>query len=976
MQHKSECFANFVKFKLLVENQFTSNIKQLQSDGGGEYNSTQFQSFLTKHGIIHRKSCPHTSQQNGLAERKLRHILETGLTLLAHSHLSNRYWPDAFLTAVYIINRLPTPILQNTSPFFKLYNREPDYKRLRVFGCLCYPFLRPYGLHKLEYRSKPCIFLGYIHAGYKCLDPVTNKVYLSKHVIFDEESFPAQDQATSLLPSKINAQGDVPLFISLPIPLPSSLSTAPNLYASPSTPETSAPSSPETTSSPTSTISSPTVPNSTHPEIPALSPPSVVTHPPAPPIPPPTHSMTTRSRTGSLKPKDFSDFQLYHTSIPELEPVSYRKAAADPRWRAAMQLEYDALMSNVTWTLCPRPSHHNVIRNKWVFKIKKKADGSVERFKARLVAKGFDQQSGVDYTETFSPVIKASTIRVILALVVHFDWQIRQLDVSNAFLQGSLCEEVYMEQPPGFIDNVQPDFVCKLHKAIYGLKQAPRAWFTRLSNFLLDIGFQASLVDTSLFIYLQGSIQIYMLVYVDDILLTGTHPSVISAIIMKLQSEFPLKDLGPLHYFLGIQVTRTATGIHVCQTKYITELFHKANMHESKHSKSSCTSGSKLSKYDGIALPDPTTYRQVVGALQYCTLTRPEIAYSVNQLCQHMHAPSSTHWIAAKRVLRYLNGSPDHGLYYTKSNLQLNAFCDSDWAGCPDDRRSTSGFAVFLGDCLIAWSAKKQAVVSRSSTEAEYRSLSIATAELYWLRMLFKELKIFLSTPPVLWCDNVSALALASNPVFHARTKHIEVDYHFVREKVLNRDIIIKFISTQDQVADIFTKGLSSARFLALKVKLMVVPPPINLRGGVKGYQASMRSSAIQVRSIAESSEGLIAPSVAPSMCLEERRRDVRSCADSFAPSVAPSECLEERRRDVRTIADSFAPSVAPSECLEERRRDVRTIAHHKRSIALECKHCSRSCRKSNTQYGKILEISQSPLPARNVTLKVCRRKE
>jgi hypothetical protein len=181
-------------------------------------------------------------------------------------------------------------------------------------------------------------------------------------------------------------------------------------------------------------------------------------------------------------------------------------------------------------------------------------------------------------------------------------------------------------------------------------------------------------VDTSLFIYLQGSIQIYMLVYVDEILLTGTHPSVISAIIMKLQSEFPLKDLDSLHYFLGIQVTRTATGIHVCQTKYITELLHKTNMHESKHSKSPCTSRSKLSKYDGITLLDPTTYRHIVGALQYYTLTRLEIAYLVNQLCQHMHAPSSTHWIAVKRVIRYLNGSPNHGLYYTKSNLQLNAF--------------------------------------------------------------------------------------------------------------------------------------------------------------------------------------------------------------------------------------------------------------------------------------------------------------
>jgi hypothetical protein len=222
-----------------------------------------------------------------------------------------------------------------------------------------------------------------------------------------------------------------------------------------------------------------------------------------------------------------------------------------------------------------------------------------------------------------------------------------------------------------------------------------------------------------------------------------------------------------------------------------------------------------------------------VGALQYCTLTRPDIAYSVNQLCQHLHAPCSTHWTAAKRVLRYLQGTSDHGLFYTKGPLQLNAFCDSDWAGCPDDRRSTTGFAVFLGDCLISWSAKKQAVVSRSSTEAEYRSLSTTTAELFWLRMLFKELGIPLSVAPVLWCDNVSALALASNPVFHARTKHIEVDYHFIREKVLNRDIILKFISTLDQVADVFTKGLPSPRFLYLRSKLLVVSPPISLRGAV-----------------------------------------------------------------------------------------------------------------------------------------------
>jgi hypothetical protein len=207
-----------------------------------------------------------------------------------------------------------------------------------------------------------------------------------------------------------------------------------------------------------------------------------------------------------------------------------------------------------------------------------------------------------------------------------------------------------MEQPLGFIDKEHPDMVCKLHKTIYGLKQAPRAWFTRLSNFLLELGFKGSLVDTSLFIYVHENIQIYMLVYVDDILITGTHPRVIYSIIAQLQSEFPFKDLGTLSYFLGIQVTKDASGLHACQTKYISELLHKTHMTEAKPSKTPCTSGSKLSKLDGDLLDDPTIYRQVVGALQYCTLTRLEIAYSVNQLCQHMHAPSSTHWIAATDI--------------------------------------------------------------------------------------------------------------------------------------------------------------------------------------------------------------------------------------------------------------------------------------------------------------------------------------
>jgi hypothetical protein len=357
--------------------------------------------------------------------------------------------------------------------------------------------------------------------------------------------------------------------------------------------------------------------------------------------------MLTRSQTGHLKPKTFQDFHLYHTlkhpfrvlqaiQCP-LEPSTYRQAALKPEWLSAMQSEFDALISNKTWTLCPRPLHQKVVRNKWVFKVKQKPDGSIDRYKAQLVAKGFDQTCGVDYHETFSPVIKPATVRLILALAVQFDWHIKQLDVSNAFLHGFLDEEVYMEQPLGFIDPTHSDYVCRLHKSIYGLKQAPRAWFTRLSTALLELGFLGSQVDHSLFTYHVGTTHIFLLIYVDDIIVTSNYARSLDWLVDKLQANFAMKDLGPLHYFLGIQAIRTTNGLHLRQSKYAMDLLDRTHMDAAKPYGAPCLAGSKMSRFDGELLSDPTDYRHVVGALQYATLTRPDLAYSVNQLCQHMH---------------------------------------------------------------------------------------------------------------------------------------------------------------------------------------------------------------------------------------------------------------------------------------------------------------------------------------------------
>jgi transposase InsO family protein len=629
LAQKSDVFLSFVKFKALVENQFCTRIKQFQTDNGGEFVSKSFSDFLALHGIVHRRSCPHTAQQNGLAERKHRHLMEMGLSLLAQSHLPTTFWVDAFLHAAYIINQLPTPQLSNVSPFFKLFHRSPDYSLLRVFGCACYPLLRPYLPNKLTFKSKQCIFIGFSpnHKGYKCFDPVSQRVYLSRHVVFDETLFPAAQRSLSSIYPQNNMPNVSPAVIQLPdisstFPIPPTppTSTPPTLHHT--TPAHYVSSPPHPSITPPVHILPPTSPNTPLPTLPTnLSPlPSLLstpqdptTHFPTLSLPTPMsesgfsdlvstapvsslqvetlpttqnqassslqepHQMITRSKTGSLKPKNFGDYKVFYStkhpllalysSLTVAEPSCFSDAVKSPSWREAMNQEFDALLKNHTWSLCPLPPGRHPVRTKWVYKLKHKPDGSIERYKARLVAKGFDQRSGIDYTDTFSPVIKPSTVRVVLAIAVHFNWPIRQLDISNAFLHGKLQEDVYMTQPQGFVHPEFPGHVCKLHKAIYGLKQAPRAWFNRLSDSLLEFGFIQSLVDSSLFLYHQGTTHLFILIYVDDILITGTHGSIISSLLDKLRTEFALKDLGELNYFLGIQVHREASSLHLRQSK-------------------------------------------------------------------------------------------------------------------------------------------------------------------------------------------------------------------------------------------------------------------------------------------------------------------------------------------------------------------------------------------------------------------------
>nr|AAK02020.2 Putative gag-pol polyprotein [Oryza sativa]AAP52036.1 retrotransposon protein, putative, Ty1-copia subclass [Oryza sativa Japonica Group] len=748
------------------------------------------------------------------------------------------------------------------------------------------PNLRPYNHRKLEFRSKQCAFLGYstLHKGFKCLDISTGRVYISRDVVFDEQIYPFANLHPNagarlrsevlvlppdLLPPTQFDQGGAIVNDQPMIDDPNHTNQTAETDADRGAVQNSEPTGENNASNGGETepgghdfmhgteSGSGGQHTGSHPEDDALaaSDASVAesgndtgTSPGAGPtaaghaeesgqesssISAPHDSPSastpgsdassdgvaesggeqqqpmlgpaTRSRHGIHKPKKYTDGTIrYAALVSTEEPGNLHEALKNKHWKLAMDKEFEALVHNKTWHLVPPQKGVNIIDCKWVYKVKRKADESIDRYKARLVAKGFKQRYGIDYEDTFSPIVKAATIRLVLSLAVSQGWSLRQLDVQNAFLHGFLEEDVYMRQPPGYEEPKAPQYLCKLDKALYGLKQAPRAWYSRL-------------------------------IYVDDIIVASSSAQAVTALLRSLEKEFALKDLGELHYFLGIEVKKASGNILLNQERYASEIVKRVSMENCKSVGTPLSTVEKLSAYEGEKLgeKDATQYRSVVGALQYLTLTRPDISFSVNKVCQFLQNPTTVHWATVKRILRYVKGTLGLGLKVEKSSSNIvSAYSDADWADCLDDKRSTGGFAVFLGSNLISWNARKQATVSRSSTEAEYKALANATAEIMWVRKLLEELGISHPGPSQLWCDNIGATYLSVNPVFHARTKHIEIDYHFVREQVAQKQLALQFVPSQDQVADGFTKALPVRQLQMFRNNLNLVD--LRLRGSVR----------------------------------------------------------------------------------------------------------------------------------------------
>ncbi|XP_024199917.1 uncharacterized mitochondrial protein AtMg00810-like [Rosa chinensis] len=379
-----------------------------------------------------------------------------------------------------------------------------------------------------------------------------------------------------------------------------------------------------------------------------------------------------------------------------------------------------------------------------------------------------------------------------------------------------------MIPPPGLRRQGEEHLVCRLHKSLYGLKQASRQWFTKFSVAMQSAGYVQSKADYSLFTRKQGKSFIVLLIYVDDILITGNDSASISALKNFLHSQFRIKDLGNLKYFLGIEVSPSAHGIFISQRKYALEIIKDAGLLGVAPIDTPMERGLKLSDKSEL-LKDPSRYRRLVGRLIYLTVTRPDITYPVHVLSRFMHEPRKCHMESALRVMRYLKNAPGQGLFFSsESDLSLRAYCDSDWAGCPITRRSTTGYCVFLGPSLVLWRSKRQKTVSLSSAEAEYRAMTRACYELTWLGFLLQDLGVLQSKPALLYCDNKAVLHIAANPVFHERTRHIEMDCHYIRDKIQDGSVVTKFVSSPHQLADVLTKALGKEVFIPMIRKLGV----------------------------------------------------------------------------------------------------------------------------------------------------------
>ncbi|KAL5766903.1 hypothetical protein ACOSP7_017520 [Xanthoceras sorbifolium] len=793
LKHKNDVFATFKQWKALVEKQTGRKIKRLRTDNGLEFCQGDFNEFCKNEGIVRHLTVRGTPQQNGVAERMHRTLLEKVRCMLSNSGLSKDFWAEAASTACHLVNRSPSTAIDIKTPEELWSGKPAEYSDLKVFGCPAYAHVND---GKLEPRSKRCIFIGYPSGvkGYKlwCPDPKSPKVIISRDVVFDESAMlhPVKETSTR-----------------------KEISVSSNTDAASSSKQVefeveNEPSLQNRVQMPTP-IEEEETPQSEEED-------SIARHKPP---------------RKKRRPQRLADYVSFALAVAEDtntvgEPSTYSEAIScddSAKWLVAMQEEVESLHKNRTWDLVKPPKDKKIVGCKWVFKRKEGIPGIEDaKYKARLVAKGYSQVHGVDFNDVFSPVVKHSSIRVLLALVAMHNLELEQLDVKTAFLHGELEETIYMQQPEGFEIEGKKDHVCLLKKSLYGLKQSPRQWYKRFDSFMVGHGYSRSQYDSCVYFRkLKDGSFVYLLLYVDDMLIAAKDMFELNKLKSELSGEFEMKDLGAAKKILGMEIRRdkAAGKLYLIQKSFVEKVLERFGMKNAKPVSTPLAAHFKLSAAmspqsdNDIEYMSHVPYSSAVGSLMYAMVcTRPDIAHAVSVVSRYMFNPGKEHWQAVKWIMRYLRGTTDSCLEFGRSKGHLVGYVDSDYAGDLDRRRSITGYVFTLGDTAISWKATLQSTVALSTTEAEYMAVVEAIKEAIWMRGLFGELSLDHKVI-VVHCDSQSAIHLTKDQMFHERTKHIDVKYHFVRDIISQGDISVKKIGTADNPADMLTKSLSVSKF-------------------------------------------------------------------------------------------------------------------------------------------------------------------
>ena len=759
----------------------------LRSDNGGEFVNEKVSAFLLEKGI-RKETCPPYAHVH-MVERALRTIQDNTRAMLFHAKMSPTFWAESASAAVYLFNRTINKNNQFHTPYQLYYGQKPSVSHLRTFGCICYVRNYPHLIKKWDHRAVKCRFVGYgdehdSPKTWKLVDISTNRFINSGNVIFDE----------TMNQSKVEI--DAALHNIFPFD-------------------------------------------------------DLLVPPPLPPLPPPTAEPTRRERLEAeleAQPVASRTRQNYHAMIAmalkaktkhaaELrEPATVTQALNSPakeEWQKAINAENESLLKNGTFTVERLKSGIHALGLKWVFKLKTDADGNIQRYKARCTALGNLQKAGVDYDELFSPVVHYSTLRALLAMSAQKGYFVHNMDVDTAFLYGSLPQDeiVYVKLPHGY--PVPPhlsmvpreDLVCKVNKSIYGLKQSPRLWNQTIDKFMLDSGFKKSKHDSCLYSRSTNGEDLFVAIYVDDLVMSGSSLNCIEMFKSELKRRFNMKDLGQLSFCLGMEIAqdREKGTIKLSQAKYISDVLRRFGMTSCHPSPVPMQPGLQLFS---SSVPDTSgyPYREVVGSLMYLmTSTRPDIAFAVSKLAKFLNCHGAEHHAAAQQVLRYLKATQDLGLVYQKSEQPQDLLCysDSDWASDVETRRSTTGYIFILSGAPISWKSRLQPTVALSSTEAEYMALSATTQESIHIRNVCLDLKAISSGHITIFGDNQGSIAMAKNPVNHKTAKHIAIRHHFVREKVDSGEVNLEYCPTESMFADFLTKALSKVVFYKLRDSAM-----------------------------------------------------------------------------------------------------------------------------------------------------------